>query len=167
MTTNTASNQTSHVLPTQTPPKPYSTSQRSSIIKYYRSIEFFLPFSLDEVFDRYTNYIEYKLNQEILLQTFPWQDPAGFDLDLAYEYSYDIFLAPFELAELSKTLRQILPEIENEILPDPRSFEGLSCCLRLTIDNQGRTLNGDTSFSTAPWAVARWGENKPLSLAEL
>ncbi len=135
----------------------------SKVLRYWRDMELFMPFKLDDVFDRNPTTFELKLNKP---QPLPWEKPAAFNLDPERSYAFDIFLLPFLMSEIPRILSARIPGIQNSEAPDPRELEGLSCYLRISFSDLGEVLSNDVSVSTLPWALSKYQSAEPLSIAE-
>jgi hypothetical protein len=144
----------------------HTKSAHLSILRFWRNLEFFVPFDLDDVLTQ---------DRAIVLHTDalhpdqhpePWRSPEAYNLNSEWEYGFDLFLLPFAKAEIPKKLSQVLPQIQHEVPSDPREYEGLSCLLRVPISSTGMLLAEDCSISSLLWALDRICKREPLSLAE-
>lgn len=140
-----------------------SAAHVSRILRFWRDLEFFLPFQLNEVFDRHPDAIIVERGDD---KSLPWVTPGAYELDPEKEYLFDLFLAPFALEEVIEILGRIVSGIDRDDLPDPRRFEGLSCFLRIGINAAGTPLLDDLSVSTLPWALARFEQSRQLTLTD-
>lgn len=124
-----------------------------NIIKFWRNLELFRPFSLNDIYVRYPDVIEISTSDG--LQP-PWIDGDPYGLDPGCYYGFDVFLGIFSLEETKVLCDQLLPPSRQSIFQDDRSFEGLSAVLRLSIDPRGEALLGQTSISTLPFAFEQF-----------
>jgi len=135
---------------------------RQQVTRFWRDMEFFRPFDLDDVQLYYgTRAIPMWLNRSV---TMPWEDPEFYQLDCEREYAFDLFLAPFLKREILRCVSETLPNSISEFVPDSRELSGLSCVVRLTLTDEGRIDPGDLSLSTLPWALDSLFTQRPLSV---
>jgi len=105
-----------------------------NILQFWRNVELFRPFSLGEIYNRYSNIIEIKLSDTVPP---PWIDVVPYELDADYYYGFDLFLGIFSLDETKVLCDQLLPLSRQHIYQEDRAFEGLSAVLRVAIDPRG------------------------------
>lgn len=133
-----------------------------NVLHYWRDLEFFLPFDLDEVIERNENIIKITQTSPVYL---PWVNPSMFNLDPERRYGYDLYFAPFNKSQIRERLCDILPTIDQEKFEDPRELTGLSCFARVILDEFGRLNLDDLSVSTLPWALGCLCKKEKLSLS--
>lgn len=136
------------------------------ILKFWHSVEFFVPYNLDEVCSKPTAH--YKLTETQLLndgnRKLPWLSveafqSAGCTLSQEYEYHYNLYLLPFNKNLLTKISKEVFPiELANtqqyefeEKLDD----EGQTCFAKLPVNPSGQPHFDKLSVSTLPWALGR------------
>jgi hypothetical protein len=132
-----------------------------NILQFWRNIELFRPFGLNEVYNRYASVIEIKASDSMPP---PWIDATPYELDADYYYGFDLFLGIFSLDETKVLCDQLLPPSRQHIYQDDRSFEGLSAVLRVAIDPYGEALLGETSISTLPFAFEQFRSTRKCDL---
>lgn len=144
---------------------PLSRTHHLQILRYWRNVEFFRVFDLDDLIKRHKPIFEIKANKEN--QILPWLDLEKAKLNPEYEYSFDLFFSPFLVSDVLKILAETIPRIDAP-LPDYRAWEipGKSCVGRLSINSKGEFDFNDTSISTLPWALRATQKKKPLSIQD-
>lgn len=138
-------------------------TRSSEILRFWRNVEFLLPFQLDAAYDQHKHVFDLSLNSD---KPLPWESPLAFGLPSDKVYGFDLFVAPFSLEEVHKALLAIEPKVASETPSDPRALEGLSCLLRVAVEPGGVLVVDDCSLSTLPWALMRLTNGKPLVMAE-
>ncbi len=135
-------------------------SESLKILRFWRDLEFFVPFDLDQVIEHERAILLHCKESRLL----PWEAPREYELDEAYEYGFDLYLLPFLKSQIVAKLAAVLPGILEESPPDPREFEGVTCLMRVSVSGGGSF--GDARVSTLPWALQRLTQREPLSLAD-
>lgn len=130
-------------------------------LAYWRNIEFFLPFKLDNVIERNQDAIVVKTDDLLEL---PWNDYELHGLNSEKEYYYDFYFSIFKLEDVKRLLINLFPEIKKEYIPDTRDLSGYSCFARILLNSDGLPLFQDLNVSSFPWAIKLLTQKKELSL---
>jgi len=142
----------------------------ADLLRFWRDIEFFNPFDLDEVIESsdLVTMVPLALDQsraQQLQQSFAWAiSSSEHGRDPEYVYAHDFYFAPFLKSEVrSKIYERFGPEAL-ESIPEYREAHGLSCIGRMVIDDKGKLLLGNIKLSTLAWALDRLLNEQSLSL---
>lgn len=135
------------------------------ILRYYRNVEFFRVFDLDDVIKRHKTH--FLVNSLKPLAVMPWDDLQGFGLNPEYYYSFDLFFGVFSVGDILKKLTTQLHGADVS-LPDYRAWEipTKSCVARVGINSDGELDLKDISLSTLPWAAQQVIRGRKLSLTQ-
>lgn len=148
-------------LPSPTTSTSATTDKALSILKFWHSVEFFVPFDLEDVIARA---LTSTIGQEELLEhgndTIPWLSTYAkkkIGCEATKTYNYHLYLLPFNKNELTRLSRYYFPQkfsaIKTIEFEERLADEGTTCFAKLPIDSYGRPDFTKLSVSTLPWAM--------------
>lgn len=144
------------------------TQTQISILDFWHKIEFFLPYDLQEAFDKISKnqiYLPYNYEDIENISTEElWCNPYLGENEIVT--GFELFIGVYNKNELSEQLREMLNLTDDSkhvrfidnVLEQQGDKKGLSCCARLVFDEFGRLdpyKTGNIEISTAPWAIGQ------------
>lgn len=140
-------------IPQAAPRASRSAADAGTILRYWHSVEFFIPFDLEQVIEgpdaewsvRGWRHMDLHAAADTL-----WKPNLPEDRRLT---GFDVFLGVFDRSILSEVVRRALTPEQVMEQEERGQLEGLTCVAKIRTDPMGEPLLHNVSVSTAPWAL--------------